>query len=291
MGQDAKHIKRYDIAIIGTGPAGLSAAITAKVRNKTLLLVGKKTLSSKIKKAHLIQNYPGLPNVTGVELQKAFFHHLKEMDISITDDRINAVYAMGAYFAIQGHHADYEASSVILAAGLSVASPYPGELDHLGRGVSYCATCDAALYTGKSAIVVSSSKDGEQEAAFLAQMAYKVSYLPLYAANISLENDIELIQQNPTGIERQEDKMRLLTKEGSLEADGIFLLREQVAPSQLVPGLQMNGNHVETDRQMQTNIKGLFACGDITGTPYQYVKAAGEGNVAALSAVNYLEKT
>lgn len=283
-------MKRYDIAIIGTGPAGLSAAITAKIRNKTTLLIGKKALSSKIKKASLIQNYPGLPNVTGKKLQKAFLHHLDEMDIPITEDQVNTVYAMGTYFAIQGHHAQYEASSVILAAGLFTANPYPGELEHLGNGVSYCATCDAALYKGKSAIVISSAKDGEEEAEFLAQTAGKVSYLPLYKEKFAPEHNIELIHQTPTAIERHEDKMRLLTKEGFLEADGIFLLREQVAPSQLVPGLTMNGNHVETDKQLQTNMKGLFACGDITGTPYQYVKAAGEGNVAALSAVNYLAK-
>ncbi len=283
-------MERYDIAIIGTGPAGLSAAITAKLRNKTILLIGKKALSSKIKKASLIQNYPGLPNVTGKKLQKAFLHHLEKMDISVTEDQVNTVYAMGTYFAIQGHHAQYEASSVIVAAGLFAARPYPGELEYLGNGVSYCATCDAALYKGKSAIIVSSEKDGEEEAAFLAQTADKVSYLPLYQETYTPEHNIELIHQTPTAIERKDGRMRLLTVEGFLEADGIFLLREQVAPSQLVPGLSMNGNHVEADRQMQTNIKGLFACGDITGTPYQYVKAAGEGNVAALSAVAYLAK-
>lgn len=75
---------------------------------------------------------------------------------------------------------------------------------------------------------------------------------------------------------------------GSVEADGIFILREDIAPAQLVPGLSTEGNYVAVDRQMRTNIKGLFACGDITGEPYQYIKAAGEGNVAALSAVRYL---
>jgi len=283
-------VERCDVAIIGTGPAGLSAAITAKVRNKSILLFGEKELSSKVEKAHVIGNYLGLPHVSGEELKRAFLNHLEEMEISITEDKINAIYAMGEYFAIQGHCSEYEASSVILAAGMSVVRPYPGELENLGRGVSYCATCDAALYRGKTAMIVAFSKEEEKEAEFLAQVADKVYYLPMYEGEVERKESIEILRQKPLSIERSENKMRLVTEEGALEADGIFLLREQAAPDQLVPGLKVTGNHVEVDRQMQTNLKGVFACGDITGAPYQYIKAAGEGNVAALSAVNYLAK-
>jgi thioredoxin reductase (NADPH) len=73
-------------------------------------------------------------------------------------------------------------------------------------------------------------------------------------------------------------------------ADGVFVLREAVSPGQLVPGLETEGAHVRVNRKMETNLPGVFACGDITGTPYQYVKAAGEGNVAAISAAGYLEQ-
>ena len=82
--------------------------------------------------------------------------------------------------------------------------------------------------------------------------------------------------------------MRLVGKSGSYDADGIFFLRDSIPPTQLLPSLQMENQHVAVTRQMNTNIAGLFACGDITGTPYQYAKAIGEGNVAALSAVTYL---
>ena len=87
----------------------------------------------------------------------------------------------------------------------------------------------------------------------------------------------------------QEDGKRVVnTEQGKYPVDGIFVLREAVAPGQLVPGLQTEGPHVAVNRQMETNIPGVFACGDIAGTPYQYIKAAGEGNVAALSAVKWL---
>lgn len=282
-------MERYEIAIIGTGPAGLEAAITAKVRNKRVLLLGSADLSDKVKKAHTIQNYLGLDIVSGIDMQKKFLEHLQKMDISITDDRVNTVYAMGDYFAIQGHNDMYEAESVILACGMSVVKPFEGELENLGRGVSYCATCDAALYKGKNAVIIAYSKKEEKEADFLAEMAEEVIYIPMYEGEYSLNSKIKLLKNvKPVSIERNDKKSILKLEDGSLETDGIFVLRESVAPSQLVPGLKLEDNHVAVDRALKTNIPGLFACGDITGAPYQYIKAAGEGNVAALSAVSYL---
>lgn len=284
-------MERYDIAVIGTGPAGLEAAITAKVRNKSVLLIGSKGSSDKVAKAQTIQNYLGLPNVSGADMSKAFLDHAAGMGVEITEDKVNAVYSMGQYFAIQCHGGDYEASSVIVAAGMTAMKPFPGEMENLGRGVSYCATCDAALYKGKTAIILAYSEADEEEAEFLAERADKVYYLPQYDYSGKLGGNIEVTKDvKPASIEYNDGRAKLLTDGSTFEADGIFILREQIAPSQLVPGLKMNGNHVDVDRSMVTNIKGLFACGDITGTPYQYIKAAGEGNVAALSAVSYLNE-
>lgn len=282
-------MERYDIAVIGTGPAGLEAAITAKVRNKSVLLLGSKGSSDKVAKAHTIQNYLGLPDVPGDKMAQAFLDHANSMGVEITEDKVNAVYSMGQYFAIQCHGGDYEASSVIIAAGMTAMKPFPGEMENLGRGVSYCATCDAALYKGRTAIILAYSKEDEEEAEFLAERAENVTYIPQYdyegklGGNIIVKKDVK-----PVSIEQVTDGMQLTAEDGTFVADGIFILRQQIAPSQLVPGLAMDGNHVQVDRQMATNIPGLFAAGDITGTPYQYIKAAGEGNVAALSAVSYL---
>lgn len=284
-------MERFDIAIVGTGPAGLEAAITASIRNKKLLLLGNKGLSDKIEKAHSIQNYLGLPEVSGEELKLHFQKHLEQMNIEITEERVNAIYAMGDYFAIQGHNDIYEAKTVILACGLVVSKPFSGEMENLGRGVSYCATCDGAFYRGKTAIVIGYSKEDEKEVDFLAELAQQVTYLPMYEGEIKVNATIDVMRNvKPVSIEKAESGIRLLLENGMVEADGIFLLRECVAPSQLVPGVQIDKNLVVVDRLMRTNIPGLFACGDITGAPYQYSKAAGEGNVAALSAVDYLAR-
>lgn len=281
-------MERYDIAIIGSGPAGISAAITAKLRNKHILFFGNNNLSNKIEKATTIYNYPGLPQISGKQLQNVYQQHLEQMEIAITKDRINNVYPMGSYFALMGNEANYEASTVILASGVITAKPFPGEQKYLGKGVSYCATCDAPLYNGKEAIVVSYSKKEEPEAAFLAERAKKVYYFPQYSCDGTFSEKIEIVKDVPVSVEATETAMRLVGKSRNYDADGIFFLRDSIPPTQLVPSLQMEQQHVAVTRQMETNIPGLFACGDITGTPYQYIKAAGEGNVAALSAVAYL---
>lgn len=281
---------RYDIAIIGTGPAGVSAAITAKIRNKKILLIGSKDLSMKVQKAHSIHNYPGMPEVGGEELGKAFTEHLESMEIDITEDKVNSIYAMGEYFAIQATKDNYEASAVILATGVNVGKPYPGETEFLGRGVSYCATCDAPLYRGKTAVIVGFSPKEEAEAEFMAEVASKVYYFPQYKEDVQLSENIEVIKEAPVSVEGNTKADKLVTKENTYEVDGIFFLRDSVSPAQLVPGLKMDGNHIDVTRKMETNIAGCFACGDIVGTPYQYIKSAGEGNVASLSAVSYLNE-
>ena len=281
---------RYNVAIIGTGPAGLSAAITLKIRNKRILLLGSRDLSPKIEKAHEINNYLGLPKISGAELGKKFLEHLDQMEVEITDDQITAVYAMGAYFSLQSKtNQTYEAESVIIATGVNLGKPYPGEEKFLGRGVSYCATCDAPLYKGKEAVIIGFSPKEEAEAEFMAEVASKVSYIPMYQEETNLSEGIHVIKDVPVSIEGDKKADKLVLKAQEIETDGIFILRESVSPAQLVPGLKMDGNHIEVNRKMETNISGCFACGDIVGTPYQYIKSAGEGNIAALSVTSYLD--
>jgi thioredoxin reductase (NADPH) len=241
-------------------------------------------------KAHAIQNYPGLPAVKGVDLAKAMQDHLKAMDIEITEKQVTAVYAMGDYYGIQTPDEMYEATAVILATGVVMSKTFPGEDELLGRGVSYCATCDALLYRGKKTVVIASSPKEEAEAEFLAEVAAEVIYIPTYREETHLSDRVKVLRAVPTAIEGGFKAQRLVLGEEKLETDGIFILRESISPAQLVPGLQMDGNHAAVTRRMETNLPGLFACGDIAGMPYQYIKAAGEGNTAALSAAAYLDQ-
>lgn len=296
---------RYDIAVIGTGPAGVSAAITAKVRNKNIILIGPESMSRKIRKAQTIRNYPGLPDISGDALADAYNKQLASLGIEITDTKVNMVYSMGNYFSLQTSGGILEASAVILATGVIPGASLPGENDYLGRGVSYCATCDALFYKGKTVAVIGYSQKAEEEAEFLAETSEKVYYFPVTgaeykncgiggydvqgAAASEKYHNIEVIYDIPQKITGELKADTLVCSGRSYQADGIFVLRDNIAADRLVPGLNMVNGHVETDMSMCTNIKGCFACGDITGTPYQYIKAAGQGNVAALSAVDYLK--
>ena len=281
-------MERVEIAIIGTGPGGVSAALTASNRNKRILLLGSREMSAKVAKAHEIRNYPGLPFVSGADLAAAFRDQLDRMGIKITERRVGAVYAMGDYFALQVGEEMIEAKTVILATGVVQAKPLPGEEEMLGRGVSYCATCDAPLYRGKTAAVIGYSPAEEKEAAFLNEVCAKVMYFPMYREETDLPESVEVIREKVTAVTQADGHRIVKTENGEYTADGVFILRDAVAPGQLVPGLETEGPHVKVNRRMETSLPGVFACGDITGKPYQYVKAAGEGNVAAISAAEYL---
>ena len=335
----------YDIAIIGTGPAGVSAAITATIRNKKIILFGSRELSDKIRKAHLIQNYPGLPECSGEDLSNAFAAHLEKMGIEITEEKINVVYPMGETFALQTMKNEmYQARSVILASGMVQGKLLPGEEELVGRGVSYCATCDAPLYRGRSVAVIGYSPEAEEEVNFLSEVASEVLYFPVYRDEPKVAESVKVLRQIPQAILNKEaaeealsldqadpakssakapdsakapadskalsaagealsvdalhpgqlalqpGQLAVQTAEGAYPADGIFVLRSSVPAKQLIPGIEMDGEHVKVNLQMETSVPGCFACGDITGRPYQYVKAAGQGNVAALSAVGYLDQ-
>ena len=282
-------MERYDIAIIGTGPAGLSAAITAKIRNKKILLIGNPNFSDKVQKAHQIQNYLGLPAISGKDLAKAFENHINSMDITITDGKVNAVYPMGSYFGLQVSQDIYEAETVIVATGIVTGKAFKGENELLGRGVSYCATCDAPLYRNKTVAVVGYSPKEELEAEFLAEVCEKVLYIPMYKEETKLSDKVTIIDEKPTAVIGENKVKSLQTEKNNYEVDGIFILRDSIPPSQLVSGLEIKDNHIVVNSQMETNIKGCFACGDIVGRPYQYIKAAGQGNIAGLSAVAYLD--
>ena len=282
-------MERYDIAIIGTGPAGLSAAITAKIRNKKILLIGNPNFSDKVQKAHQIQNYLGLPAISGKDLAKAFENHINSMDITITEGKVNAVYPMGSYFGLQVSQYIYEAETVIVATGIVTGKAFKGENELLGRGVSYCATCDAPLYRNKTVAVIGYSPKEESEAEFLAEVCEKVLYIPMYKEETKLSDKVTIINEKPTAVIGENKVKSLQTEKNNYEVDGIFILRDSIPPSQLVSGLEIKDNHIVVNLQMETNIKGCFACGDIVGRPYQYIKAAGQGNIAGLSAVAYLD--
>lgn len=280
--------ERYDIAIVGSGPAGLEAAINAKIRNKNIVVFGNKDLSAKLMKAPKVNNFLGFHNVTGKELGEYFQEHIGKMGIQITEERIDSIYAMGDYFALMVNEKMYEAKAVILATGMQYDKPIKGEEEFLGRGVGYCATCDAPLYKGKTVTIIGYNKEAEEEANYVSELTENLYYVPMYRGDYKINDNVRIVNDKPVEILGDDRVKKIIMKNGIIDTDGVFMLKDSISPSQLVPGLEMENEHIKVDRKMQTNIKNCYAAGDCTGKPYQYMKAAGEGQVAALTAVENL---
>ena len=283
----------YDIAIIGSGPAGLSAALNAKIRNKKFIILGNCNLSSKLEKAPRVNNYLGFYDISGEQLRMKFLNHIENMNIKINEVVINAVYSLGDYFAVMSNDKCYKSKTLILATGIEFTKPIEGEKNFLGKGVGYCATCDAQLYKDKIVTIISYNKLGIRDAEYVSEIAKMVNYIPMYSEDYDLDSNVEnikIIKDKPIKIVGEKKVERLLLQETILDTDGVFLLKDSVSPNELVPGLKMINNHIEVDRMMRTNIPGCLAAGDCVGAPYQFIKAAGEGNIAALSAVSYLDR-
>ena len=281
-----------DAAVIGTGMAGISAALTLAARGKKFSIFGNAGLSEKIEKAHVINNYPGLYGKTGAEFCLELKNQLKALKIEITEKRITNVYNMGKYFSLLSGMEQFDAKTIIISTGVDFGKPLLGEEQFLGRGVSYCATCDGMLYKGKTVVVLAYSKSEEKEAEFLLSICSKIFYVPMYKETVEIpaSESLEIVRDVPKEIIGSLKAQKLVLADKTIEADCIFILRESIMPSALLQGLEMDGNHIAVDRKCCTNIPGCFAAGDVIGAPYQYAKAAGEGNIAAVSAAPYLDK-
>lgn len=282
-------METVDIAIIGSGPAGISAALNAKIRNKSYYLFGSMALSDKVQRSERISNYPAIPDIGGAEFNALLSKQLEQSGINITEKRITGIYNMGKYFALLSDMEEFDAKTVILATGVETVRPIPGERELLGRGVSYCATCDGNLYKGKTIAVVCDNTEIEEEVSYLSELAGNVYYLPLFKeSTVESENMIKL--SSPIVEIKGEGRVSsVLLKNGEeIKVDGIFFLKQSISPTVLLRELEAEDGHVKVNRKLETNIKGCFAAGDCTGTPYQIAKAVGEGNVAVHSAIKYL---
>lgn len=281
----------YDIAIIGAGPAGLSAALNSKIRNKSVILFGKD--SEKLVKSKKISNYLGIEDIKGSDLNEAFKNSLKNYEIERDQRKVKTIYSMGEYFAIEIENDSemIEAKSVIMATGIELKKDLINEDKFFAKGVNYCATCDAALYRGKKVLVIGINDESVSEVNFTSEIVGDLVFVNMTGKDVSLNPNIEIIEgEIPVGFDGSGRAEKIIFKSGrEIAADGFFIIKDSSKAERLVPGIKMEDNHILTDKDMSTSIKGLFAAGDITGKPYQIMKAVGEGQIAALNVCGFLD--
>lgn len=281
-----------DLAVIGKGPAGWSCAMTARMRGLSVVVIAPEGENGWLGGAERIDNYPGLPHISGGELLERFRRQALSLGAEERDGLARQLTRNGDGFLLLVENDVLECRAVVLAMGAARPVLLPGEEECLGRGVSYCATCDGMLYRGRRLAVLSGCRRGVEETTFLSGLAASVDYFPLKPHETNgLPESVTLVTEKPRGVARgAAGEMELLTDRQTRLYDGVFIFRAAVPLHMLMEGLAAEGGSLVVDRGMRTSEPGVFAAGDITGKPLQIAKATGEGNIAALSAAEYLAK-
>ena len=295
-----------DIAIIGGGPAGYSAAINGLTRGRTVVILSGDYRASYLYRASELNNIPGMPGRSGAEVLDLYHNHAVSMGAIIIEGRALVIlpftYQTAAGVNTTGYQIAYgnhilQARTVILATGASVATPYPGEEKYIGRGISYCATCDGMLFRGRSVAVIAKTAEAVEEALHLVRIGCKVhlfispSDVKRWDVTIPAGQFESVTNGSAYRIEGDDNTVTtLFYADQSVAVACVFILRASIAPSALLSGLALDGTYMITDKSQATNIPGVYAAGDCAGKPLQVAKALGEGLVAALSADAYITK-
>jgi thioredoxin-disulfide reductase len=303
-------MKKYDLVIIGAGPAGITAGIyVARKKINTLLL--SKDFVGQTGKALLVENYPGFEQIEGAGLMARLKKHLEKFKIEIKEENAVKLKKNKDLFEIKTNSSEYSAKSVIIASGAKPRSlGVPGEKEFVGRGISYCTICDAPFFKGKTVAVAGSGNSGIEASLELTKYAKKVYILEfspkLKADEINQEkikknNKIEIILSAQIKEIKGENfvKSVIYQDRNSKELkeiflDGIFIQIGWEPAADFAKGLVKFNEKNEIEINLLTNetkTPGLFAAGDVTSIPFkQMIIAAGEGAKAALSCHDYLKK-
>ncbi len=281
----------YDVIIIGNGPAGISAGLYLKRANKNILIVSK--MNSALKKAEKIENYYGVESITGDELYNLGIIQAKRLNIPMEEDEvINIGYnESNKKFLVTTVNNEFEASNVILATGTNRMTPkIKGIKDFEGKGVSYCAICDAFFYKNKNVAVIGNGNYAIHEAKILKPIANSVTILT---------NGKRMVEnRDSSDFDIDESNIREFRGNNVIEEvefennnkrkiDGVFIAIGTASSVDLAKkiGALVKNNNIVIDENMQTTVKGMYACGDCTGGLLQVNKAVYEGAKAALSII------
>lgn len=278
----------YDVIIIGSGPAGISAGIYLKRAKKDILIIsnGKSTLE----KAEKIENYYGIKSISGRELYKIGVEQAKDLNIPIENDEVTNV-SYSENFVVTTANREYEAKNVILATGTNrQVPPIKGIKEFEGKGVSYCAICDAFFYRKKDVVVIGNGNYALHEASNLKPVANSVTILTNGQKMVENRGTDEFeIEETPIREFRGSNTIEEVEFDNSntKKIDGVFIAIGTASSTDLARkiGAVIKNNNISIDENMQTSIKGLYACGDCTGGLLQISKAVYEGAKAAMHII------
>jgi len=294
-------MNEIDIVIVGAGPAGITCALYLKRANKNFVWLEKGAPGGKLLNVHEVSNYPGRQKETGFELALAMLESVNALGVYSTYGSVSSIHKEGSFLIVDTDVASYKAKAVLIATGLSNVPQIKGEKERVGKGVSYCATCDGPLYRNKRAVLEGKGERALEEALYLSSL---VEHLDLVTPkntfmenkvladkltelkNISLHFDTKIHE-----ISGDSPIESILDNGETLLTDVVFpLSNEKSASAFLSPlGIELNRGFIPVNKSMQSSIPGLFAAGDIVDKPLrQAINAAGDGASASQGIIAYL---
>ncbi|MGB9708270.1 MAG: NAD(P)/FAD-dependent oxidoreductase [Candidatus Pacearchaeota archaeon] len=294
----------YDLIILGSGPAGMTAALFAARYKLKTLVIGKE-LGGQANYASVIENYPGIKAISGLALIKIMKEQATTLGVKILEEEIISIIRKKDKFTVMTDKNRYESKALIFALGTERKKlSLPEEAKFIGKGVSYCATCDAPLFKNKIIAVIGGSDSAAMSALLLAKYAKKVYIIyrgkelraePLRIAQIKKTKNIEIIYNTEVSkiFGRNFIEGVLLTNKKKLKVRGVFIEIGNVPSSYLTKKLNLQTDKdgfVLTNNAMETNILGVFAAGDCVSKKLrQIITAASDGAIAAFSAYKYIK--
>ena len=299
--------RETDIVVIGAGVAGLTAGIYLKRSNLSCLVLDKGAPGGKLNNIHRVDNYPGLASINGPDLAYKLVEQASELGVPLDYGEVYSVSLLeDGRFLIKTDMGEIACLALIVATGLINGSTgIAGEKKYVGKGVSYCATCDGNFFKGKDVLVYGFKDHAVEDTIYLSSLANKVYFVhpsPLespesHVSTLQSKENVEFIEGEVKEVlgESRVEKAAILAQGVLIEKEvsGLFPLMGEVSSTQFLQtlGVEQTNGFLHVNAEMETNVKGLYAAGDIVKKKLrQIVNAAGEGAVAASSAISYVHQ-
>jgi thioredoxin reductase (NADPH) len=297
----------YDVAIIGAGPAGMTAALYCGRANLSTIMFGD-VYDSQLAKAGDVENYPGFVSIQGLDLVEKFSNQLETYAIKNVPSYVRRIIRNDDHFTFVTDDVEYRSRSVIVSTGSKHRElNIPGEKEYMYKGISYCAVCDGSFYKDKKVALIGFGDQAASAAIYLAGLAKTVLVLsakvdmdaPIRAEQLRSLGNVDIVgNARVLAIEGNgfAERIRYVANGGSEKTeriDGVFIeggVPNSVLANDIGLDLDEKGNIAVARPEMLTKVEGVFAAGDVTGGLHQISKAVGEGACAAVSAAIYVKK-